>query len=513
MEKTKKIMQTSKQEIGDYLILQTIGSGSSGKVKLAEHKETHALAAIKIFKKSLFGSKPELEQKIQRETALMRILDHPHLLKLKEFCESPKHIFIVLEYAAHGELFDYLMARRALPFEVAMKFFRQIIYGLDYLHSNNICHRDLKPENILLDENDNIKIADFGFARWMCTDTTETSCGSPHYVSPEIVKGIPYDGRKADIWSCGVILYALLSGRLPFDDPSYRNLIQKVKTGQYRMPDFPAEIKDLISRMLQVDPNKRITIEQIKHHKAFRNSLPKNFSVPTPLPWPAKIDPIDPDDVDHLVLDVLYNIGFSKDNVGEMLKENGFNQAKYFCLLLSQKLSLESLPWTTIELNDSSDAKGEKNDNESNFYIENNAQLGIGGSLGLKGADQFARKKFSESNSMRVYSMIEKAEVYGPILESQEKRMETIESISFQLEVVFGEIQNFLINSGYDWFYPNEMTLYTHKENVECQAYYTLQAIYENDEQFSLTVKVQGSDNNFDIFLQQLTTLISNISV
>ena len=301
-------MQPKVQEIGDYIVLQTIGVGATGKVKLGEHKTKHTLAAIKIFKKSSFEARPDLQQKIQRETALMRLLDHPHLLKLKEICESPRHIYVILEYAAHGELFDYLMSRRALTVETAMKFFRQIIYGLDYLHSNNICHRDLKPENILLDDNDNIKIADFGFARWMTANIAETSCGSPHYASPEIVKGIPYDGRLADIWSCGVVLYALLSGRLPFDDPSFRNLVAKVKAGQYRMPDFPPDIKDLISRMLQVDPAKRITIEQIKHNRAFRIDLPRRYTIPSPLPKITKIDPIDINQVDEAVIGALIDI-------------------------------------------------------------------------------------------------------------------------------------------------------------------------------------------------------------
>jgi len=209
------------QEIGDYVLIRTIGTGASGKVKLAEHKTKHTNYAIKIIKKTCFETKPDLQVKIRRETALMRLLDHPHLLKLAEICESPRHLYIVLEYAAHGELFDYLIARRALTVDEAMKFFRQIIYGLDYLHSHSICHRDLKPENILLDENDNIKIADFGFARWMKRNTVETSCGSPHYAAPEIVKGIPYDGRMADIWSCGVILYALLAVCINEGFPSF----------------------------------------------------------------------------------------------------------------------------------------------------------------------------------------------------------------------------------------------------------------------------------------------------
>ena len=204
-------MQFRKQEVGDYIIGRTLGSGTTGKVKVAERKETGEQVAIKIIKKSQFDAKPDLQRKIRREIALMRLMDHPNLLRLVDVCESNRHLFIVLEYAAHGELFDYLVARRRLSEEVALNFFRQIIYGLEYLHVHAICHRDLKPENILLDEFDNIKIADFGFARWMRANIAETSCGSPHYAAPEVIKGINYDGRCADVWSCGVILYALLA--------------------------------------------------------------------------------------------------------------------------------------------------------------------------------------------------------------------------------------------------------------------------------------------------------------
>ncbi|OHS96356.1 CAMK family protein kinase [Tritrichomonas foetus] len=199
------------QRIGDYVVLYPLGTGTTGKVKLGEHFQTHKHVAIKIIKKQSFEKKPQLQAKVHREIALMRVLDHPHLLKLIEVCESQRHLYIILEFAQHGELFDYLVSRRSIPLDLALKFFRQIIYGLEFLHEHAICHRDLKPENILLDENDDIKIGDFGFARWMKSNIADTSCGSPHYAAPEVIRGIPYDGRAADIWSCGVILYALVA--------------------------------------------------------------------------------------------------------------------------------------------------------------------------------------------------------------------------------------------------------------------------------------------------------------
>ena len=495
-------MNVKQQEIGNYIILQTIGAGATGKVKLGEHKETHALAAIKIFKKSNFDNRPDLQQKIQRETSLMRLFDHPHLLKLKEICESPRHIYIILEYAAHGELFDYLMARRALTVETAMKFFRQIIYGLDYLHAHNICHRDLKPENILLDENDNVKIADFGFARWMSANMADTSCGSPHYASPEIVKGIAYDGRLADIWSCGVILYALLSGRLPFDDPSFRNLVAKVKAGQYRMPEFPPDIKDLISRMLQVDPEKRITLEQIKHHKAFRIDLPRRYTVPTPLPRPQKIDPIDIETVDKDVIDVLISIGFPEAELPDLLKQTEFNQAKYFCTLLTQKISLEALPWTSVN-------EQPQEVDASVFMVP--PEIPMNGSFGVRRGDQFARTNYNDMNSMVVYSMIEKTENFEDNFTLAEGRSDSINSITAQLEIVFGALQGYLLKQDYDWFYPNELILFAHKTKDEPNTYYIFQAIYENDEQFSLVLRCQGPDDHFDELFHTVELLVQNV--
>jgi len=198
-------------EIGDYIVKRNLGSGTTGKVKLVEKKGTFKEYAVKIIKKSLFDLKPDLHRKIRREVALLKLLEHPNILKIEDFCEDSKHFFIFLEYAEGGELFDYVIQRQSLPEEESLRIFRQLVYGLEYLHNRSICHRDLKPENILLDRFNQVKIADFGFARWMPEDIANTSCGSPHYAAPEVIKGLRYDGRNADVWSLGVILYALLS--------------------------------------------------------------------------------------------------------------------------------------------------------------------------------------------------------------------------------------------------------------------------------------------------------------
>lgn len=199
------------QAIGQYLIVGNLGSGTSAKVKLAENKITHEKVAIKILKKANLEKRPNVYAKLQREIALMSLFEHPHILKLYEVFESEQHLHIVLEYAENRELLDLLVQQHVLHEAEGIELFRQIIYALEYLHIHGICHRDLKPENILLDEHNNIKLADFGFARWMKTDVANTSCGSPHYAAPEVIRAQPYSGRAADIWSAGVILFAMLA--------------------------------------------------------------------------------------------------------------------------------------------------------------------------------------------------------------------------------------------------------------------------------------------------------------
>ena len=174
-------------------------------------------------------------------------------------------------------MFEYLVSRGRLPVDEALHYFQQIISAMDYCHSFNIAHRDLKPENLLLDRHKNIKVADFGMAAWEGgTGMLETSCGSPHYASPEVVQGKAYRGCTSDIWSCGVILFALLAGRLPFDDGNIRALLEKVKIGKYTMPsDIPLVAKHLLLRMLEKDVDKRITMKEILTHPFFTSRAPR----------------------------------------------------------------------------------------------------------------------------------------------------------------------------------------------------------------------------------------------
>lgn len=278
------------QRIGPYSLGKTLGVGSTGRVKLGTHIETRKMVAIKIIPKDSFQDKsadgkpvsPEkkasMNKKIEREITIMKLIQHPNVMQLHDVYETDKELFLILEHIEGGELFDYLVKKGRLSEGEALMFFQQIIFGVDFCHKHLICHRDLKPENLLLDRDLNVKIADFGMASIQGPGRMlETSCGSPHYASPEIIKGIKYDGPAADIWSCGVILYALLTGNLPFDDENIRRLLSKVKAGMYFIPDHVSPIaKDLIKRMLIIDPEKRITMKEIMRHQWFTSSMPKN---------------------------------------------------------------------------------------------------------------------------------------------------------------------------------------------------------------------------------------------
>ncbi|KAJ3445319.1 protein kinase [Anaeramoeba flamelloides] len=270
--------------VGPYQIWDTIGIGSFSKVKYATHTETNKPYAIKIISKQKILNQKNSRDRVKKEIAVQKILKHPNILRLFEVYESENNLFLVLEYISGGELFDYIVDQKKIEQEEALKFFKQIIYGVEYIHSVSITHRDLKPENLLLDKNKNIKIADFGMARVMeSQNLLKTPCGSPHYVSPELLKGQGYNGKKSDIWACGVILYVLLTSELPFNEPNYPDLLRSICLGTYREPSTMTEIqKDLLHRMLTVDPEKRITIEEIKKHPWFNLNLSKKYTHPKP---------------------------------------------------------------------------------------------------------------------------------------------------------------------------------------------------------------------------------------
>ncbi|CAG7895501.1 unnamed protein product [Brassica rapa] len=270
--------------LANYKLGKTLGIGSFGKVKIAEHVVTGHKVAIKILNRRKIKNM-EMEEKVRREIKILRLFMHHHIIRQYEVIETPSDIYVVMEYVKSGELFDYIVEKGRLQEEEARNFFQQqIISGVEYCHRNMVVHRDLKPENLLLDSRCNIKIADFGLSNVMRDGHfLKTSCGSPNYAAPEVISGKLYAGPEVDVWSCGVILYALLCGTLPFDDENIPNLFKKIKGGIYTLPShLSPDARDLIPRMLVVDPVKRITIPEIRQHRWFQTHLPRYLAVAPP---------------------------------------------------------------------------------------------------------------------------------------------------------------------------------------------------------------------------------------
>nr|XP_056719992.1 serine/threonine-protein kinase BRSK1 isoform X4 [Euleptes europaea] len=332
--------QQHAQYVGPYRLEKTLGKGQTGLVKLGVHCITGQKVAIKIVNREKLSE--SVLMKVEREIAILKLIEHPHVLKLHDVYENKKYLYLVLEHVSGGELFDYLVKKGRLTPKEARKFFRQIVSALDFCHSYSICHRDLKPENLLLDEKNNIRIADFGMASLQVGDSLlETSCGSPHYACPEVIKGEKYDGRRADMWSCGVILFALLVGALPFDDDNLRQLLEKVKRGIFHMPHFiPPDCQNLLRGMIEVEPEKRLSLEQIQKHPWFLGG--KNEPEPEqPIPRKVAIRRIQSvSELDPDVLESMHSLGCFRDKgkLKQELQNEGENQEKMiYYLLLDRK--------------------------------------------------------------------------------------------------------------------------------------------------------------------------------
>ncbi|KAL1924784.1 uncharacterized protein VTP21DRAFT_4438 [Calcarisporiella thermophila] len=330
------------RQVGPYMLGRTIGKGSSGRVKIAVHISTGQTVAVKIVNKASLQGHTVLSRGIQKEIVIMKLIQHPHILSLYDVFENDHDLFLVMEYVEGGELFEYIVRRGRLQENEARAYFQQIVFGLDFCHRHHICHRDLKPENLLLDRFQNVKIADFGMASLQPSGSMlETSCGSPHYASPEIVAGIRYDGAASDIWSCGIILYALLTGHLPFDDENIKQLLQKVKAGKFYMPQNISEsAQDLINHMLRVDPRERITMCEIIMHPWFTRLRPRNFfTLPKP-PSPEDVGrPLeDIANIDESILEslrVLWSDRSEEELIRDLVEPKP-NMQKVFYYLLQQ---------------------------------------------------------------------------------------------------------------------------------------------------------------------------------
>ncbi|GFV94120.1 hypothetical protein TNCV_2957784 [Trichonephila clavipes] len=315
--------------IGRYRLLKTIGKGNFAKVKLAKHLPTGKEVAIKIIDKTQLN--PSSLQKLFREVRIMKILDHPNIVKLFQVIETEKTLYLVMEYASGGEVFDYLVAHGRMKEKEARAKFRQIVSAVQYCHQKRIIHRDLKAENLLLDGEMNIKIADFGFSNeFVPGQKLDTFCGSPPYAAPELFQGKKYDGPEVDVWSLGVILYTLVSGSLPFDGANLKELRERVLRGKYRIPFYMStDCENLLKKFLVLNPSKRASLEAIMKDKWMNVGYEDDELKPY-------IEP-EPDFSDTRRMEILLSMGYTQDEINDSLRSKKYDDIMANYLLLGKR--------------------------------------------------------------------------------------------------------------------------------------------------------------------------------
>jgi len=263
-----------RERLGKYKLKETIGLGSFGKVKRATNTATNGVVAVKIMNKKKLRKQQGLVELVRQEVAHMKLLPaHDHIITLLEVLESDTHIYLVMECATNGELYQRVLSDGAFSDEQARNYWRQLLAGLEYVHSQKICHRDLKLENLLLDPNDTLKISDFGLSvlrqEYHNHKELMAIAGTPNYIAPEIIAGRGYDGFKADIWSAGVCLYGILAGYLPFDTgKDVKKLFKLISQGEVKYPErFHNDAVDLLTGILQTNPAERFTLRDCIAHR------------------------------------------------------------------------------------------------------------------------------------------------------------------------------------------------------------------------------------------------------
>ncbi|KAK7201706.1 SNF1-related protein kinase [Novymonas esmeraldas] len=266
------------QRFGPYQVGDTIGRGTFAKVKIGYHETTKVRVALKIISRKVMDSDAHSALKIKREIKIMRVLRHPHITRLYDVVKTKHDIVLVMEYVSGGELFDYISRKGRLEEQTARALFQQLTAAVAYCHRHRVTHRDIKPENIMMEHGSHsVKLSDFGLSSITHDGRFfETSCGTPNYASPEVVSGRLYGGPEADVWSCGVVLYAMLCGTLPFDESNIAVLFKKIQTADYAAPSYiSSQAQDLLRRVLVVNPLERATMEQVMQHPWLRPHFPR----------------------------------------------------------------------------------------------------------------------------------------------------------------------------------------------------------------------------------------------
>ena len=323
-----------KDRIENYQFIKTIGKGTFGKVKLSIHLPTKEYVAIKILEKSKIQDKDELIR-IEREIKYLKMLNHPNIIQIYEVIDNPKNFYIVMEYASGGELFNYINEHKRLTEEEASLFFTQLIYGVKEIHKKKICHRDIKPENLLISEKKIIKIIDFNLSKEY-SDMLSSQTGSPCYAAPEVIKGMKYNGLMIDLWACGITLFGMICGYLPFDDKDNNIVFQKILECNIIFPDekkikVSSEAKDLICKILTPNPLKRIKIDEILNHPFLKSGIQEYKKIMKPILF----------NQDKVIIDYMVNkLKFSNKNqlISRLIKANKHNNYTTTYKLLKKKI-------------------------------------------------------------------------------------------------------------------------------------------------------------------------------
>ncbi|KAG9094586.1 Protein kinase [Ceratobasidium sp. 370] len=351
---------SGQKRLGEYEVIKNIGEGSFGNVKLAIHTLTGQKVALKYFSKARIKNM-KLGARVAREIQYLRLLDHPHIIKIYEVVNTATDIIMVIEFAG-AELFDTLSKHGRLPEETARTIFQQLVSAVAHSHKYKVIHRDLKPENNWSGPVPDVKVIDFGLSNVMTDgDFLRTSCGSPCYACPEVISAKVYAGPEVDVWSMGVILYLMLAGRLPFEDENTQTLMDKICTGRYHMPNsISPDAAHLIKNCIVVNPIKRLTIPEIMKHPWFLTRLPKYLSVAPQTPGvymnveslsyilaPPKDSQVVPGPVQpipEVVEELAESIGVDTQTVVDSVNADGDNAIKVAYNIAKDK-RLKSLGW------------------------------------------------------------------------------------------------------------------------------------------------------------------------